>query len=240
MSEDVKLSLPELAVLQSGDNPQTKLAAPGIYELYDDYFAPIRESPIVLLELGVAHGESLKTFARYFANGRIIGIDVEDRGLDFSSHPNVRFEVGDQRDAARLSRLCATHAPDGLDIIIDDASHLGAWSLRSYRTLFPFLKPGGLYIVEDWATGYWTDWPDGGAFEDVTLSKTGDVLQKRIPTHDFGMVGFVKHLVDEVASSGIRPSMTAVPTKPDRLAVMHVHKSIVVLRKAGHVSAPSW
>jgi len=127
----------------------------------------------VLLELGVAQGESLKTFARYFEHGRIIGVDVEDRGLDFSSHPNVRFEVGDQRDAERLSEVCARHAPDGLDIIIDDASHVGAWSLQSYRALFPFLKPGGFYIVEDWATGYWTDWPDGGAFEDVALGVGG-------------------------------------------------------------------
>ena len=117
----MKLSLRELAVLLSvGDNPQTKLAAPVIYELYDDYFSALRDSPIVLLELGVAQGESLKTFASYFENGRIIGIDSEDRGLDFSSHPNVRFEVGDQRDAARLSEVCAAHAPDGLDIVHDE------------------------------------------------------------------------------------------------------------------------
>ena len=103
---------------------------------------------------------------------------------------------------------------------------------RRYRALFPFLKPGGLYIIEDWATGYWTDWPDGGPFEDVTPSDTNDVLQKRIPSHDFGMVGFIKHFVDEVANSGIRPSMTAVPTRPDRLEAMHVYKSVVVLRKA--------
>jgi SAM-dependent methyltransferase len=229
----VKLSLRELAVLQAGaDNPQTKLAIPGIYELYDDYFATIRDNPIALLELGVANGESLKTFARYFEHGRIIGLDVEDRRLDFSSHPNVCFEVGDQRDGARLAQVCATHAPEGLDIVIDDASHLGTWSLKSYRALFPFLKPGGFYIVEDWATGYWADWPDGGAFEDVTLSEGEDVIQKRIPTHDFGMVGFIKHFVDEVAGSGIRASMTAAPSRPDRLEVMHVHKSMVVLRKA--------
>jgi SAM-dependent methyltransferase len=236
-SDDVKRSLRELAVLHSAaGSPHTKLAVPGIYELYDEYFAAIRDRPIVLLELGVAQGESLKTFARYFENGRIVGVDIEDRGLDFSSHPNVRFEVGDQRSAARLSEVCAAHAPEGLDIVIDDASHLGAWSLRSYRALFPFLKPGGFYVVEDWATGYWTDWPDGGAFEDLALPVSDEVLPKRIPTHDFGMVGFVKHLVDEVTGSGIRPSMAAAPTRPDRLDVMHVHKAMVVLRKARHAA----
>jgi len=234
----VKLSLRALAVLQSvGDNPQTKLTAPGIYELYDEYFGALRESPIVLLELGVAHGESLKTFASYFENGRIIGIDNENRGLDFSSHPNIRFELGDQRDAARLSEVCATHAPAGIDIIIDDASHIGAWSLRSYRALFPFLKPGGLYIIEDWATGYWADWADGGLFEDLAELEDNGPFQKRISTHDYGMVGFVKHLVDEVMSRGIRPSMGAALTRPDRLEVMHVHKPLIVLRKARQTAA---
>jgi SAM-dependent methyltransferase len=174
-SEDVKPSLRELALRQSvGDNPHTKLVIPGIYELYDDYFSALRSSAIVLLELGVAQGESLKAFAGYFEHGTIVGLDIEDRGLDFSSHPNVRYAIGDQRDAARLAEVCAAYAPQGLDIIIDDASHVGVWSLTSYRALFPFLKPGGLYIIEDWATGYWTDWPDGGPFEDVTPSGTND------------------------------------------------------------------
>jgi hypothetical protein len=169
--------------------------APGIYELYDEYFAAIRDRPITLLELGVYLGESLKVFGTYFENGRIIGIDIEDRGIDFSSHPNVRFEIGDQRNAARLSEVCATHASDGLDIIIDDASHIGTWSLMSYNALFPHLDPGGLYMIEDW------------------------------------------YLVDEVMSSGIRPSITAPITRPDRLELMHIHKQIVVLQKAG---SPEW
>jgi hypothetical protein len=226
-------SLRDLAVRHSVGDPQTKLVAPGIYELYDSYFAGLREQPVVLLELGVARGESLKTFGTYFKHGTIIGIDIEDRGIDLSSYPNVRFETCDQRDAARLSVVCATHAPDGLDIIIDDASHYGTWSLMSYTALFPFLKPGGLYMIEDWATGYWTDWYDGGEFSQFAPSEQHDIVEKRIPTHDFGMVGFVKYLVDEVMSSGIRPSISAPLTRPNRLEMMHVHKSIVVLRKAG-------
>jgi hypothetical protein len=236
--ENVKLSLCDLAVLHSvGNDPATKLVATGIYELYDEYFAAIRDRPITLLELGVSLGESLKVFGTYFEKGKIIGVDIEDRGIDFSSYPNVRFEIGDQRNAARLSEVCATHAPDGLDIIIDDASHIGTWSLMSYNALFPFLNPGGLYMIEDWATGYWTDWPDGGQFQDFTPAKQDDIVEKRIPSHDFGMVGFIKYLVDEVMSSEIRPSMSAPITRPDRLELMHIHKPIVVLQKAG---SPRW
>ena len=27
------------------------------------------------------------------------------------------------------------------------------------------LKPNGLYVIEDWGTSYWDDWPDGKNFD---------------------------------------------------------------------------
>lgn len=213
-----------------GQNPNTKFVATGIYEMYDQYFAPLVDRPISLLEVGVAQGESLKTFSDFFPGGTIVGVDVQGDGLDFSRHPNVRFEICDQRDGTGLADVCRRNSPNGFDVIIDDASHYGAWSLMTYNALFPFLKPGGLYIVEDWATGYWMDWPDGALFADQFVPD--GTMQKRVPSHDFGMVGFIKYLVDEVASRGIRPSITAPLTRPNLLGSMHVHKSIVVLVKA--------
>lgn len=208
-----------------GSSPNTKLAA-DLYGLYDSYLAPLAAQPLTLLELGVYSGESLKIFATYFPRAKIIGVDLHDPDADFSGFPNIRFELGDQRDAKRLAEICARHAPDGLDVIIDDAAHLGANSWASYQALFPFWKPGGLYFVEDWATGYWADFPDGSEFRETAVDG------KRIVSHDHGMVGFVKALTDEVMSKGIRPSMSAPLTRPDRLEAMHVHKGMVVLRKA--------
>jgi len=215
-----------------GNNPSTKLAAGEIYELYDFYFRELADQPLTLLELGVHSGESLKTFATFFKNGKVIGIDITDRGTDFSAHPNIRFEVGDQTDELRLADICSRHSPNGIDIIIDDASHYGMCSLMSYRHLFPYLKPGGFYIVEDWGTGYWDNWPDGSRFQQFTCEATDGQLGKRIPSHDFGMVGFVKYLIDEVMSSAIRPRIDAARTRPNRLDMMHVHKELVVLKKA--------
>ena len=215
-----------------GKNPATKLAAGALYDLYDGYFRDLADRPVTLLELGVHLGESLKTFATYFSNGKVIGIDITDRGTDFSEFPNIAFRACDQRDGQRLREICSALAPDGLDIVIDDASHYGTWSLTSYNALFPHLKPGGLYVVEDWGTGYWDDWPDGSRFQQFTPETTDGKTGKRIPSHDFGMVGFVKYLVDEVAGSHIRPNRRAPSTRPDRLHTIHVHKEMVVLRKA--------
>ena len=42
------------------------------------------------------------------------------------------------------------------DLIIDDASHLYCESRQTFELSFPFLRPGGWYVVEDWG---WPHWP---------------------------------------------------------------------------------
>lgn len=219
------LSLAQIAAARIDPTDQrTRLQ--NIYAVYAGYFEPMRNEPIALLELGVHNGASLEVWADYFPRGVIVGVDAIDPDADFSARPNIRFELADQRDGERLSQICQRHAPAGFDIIVDDASHVGEFTLASYRALFPHLKPGGLYCVEDWATGYWSTWPDGAAFSEP--SPAG----KRLPTHDYGMVGFVKYLVDDVASRGIRDAPTEPLTRPDRLEFMHVNKAAVVMKKA--------
>jgi len=203
-----------------------------MYALYDQYFADLVDQPVTLLELGVYTGESLKVFASFFERGTLIGVDVEDRHVDLSDYPNALFTLGDQRSAEQLDTICAAHAPGGLDIVIDDASHYGAWSWRSYEILFPHLKRGGLYIVEDWATGYWDDWLDGSRYQEFPAVPRDGEPPKRLPSHDFGMVGFVKRLVDEAVWHGIRPSINAPCTQPRKLEWMHVHPEFVALRKS--------
>jgi hypothetical protein len=62
----------------------------------------------------------------------------------------------DQTDAKRLDEICENAFGDApLDIVIDDASHLYAESRRSFELLFPRMRPGGLYVIEDWAWFHW-------------------------------------------------------------------------------------
>lgn len=201
------------------------------YAIYDRYFGDFTDRPIALLELGVHSGESLKVWASYFPLGNIIGVDITESGADFSAYPNIVFERGDQADPDRLKEILRSHAPAGLDIIIDDASHIGHNSAASYATLFPCLKPGGLYVIEDWGTGYFDDWPDGSHFQRFHSEAVDGQIAKRIPSHDFGMVGFVKSLVDQVAGDNVKPLHTAAPTRPDTMSFMHFYKEMVIIEK---------
>ena len=41
-----------------------------------------------------------------------------------------------------------------IDLVIDDASHLWDKTLASFEVLYPRLRPGGRFVIEDWATQY--------------------------------------------------------------------------------------
>jgi hypothetical protein len=202
-----------------------------IYAIYDRYFGDFSDGAVTLLELGVHTGESLKVWAAYFPRGTIIGVDIMENRVDLSDYPNIVFKRGDQTDPDRLKEIRLAHAPHGLDIIVDDASHIGHKSAASYATLFPYLNPGGLYIIEDWGTGYFDDWPDGSHFQKFRSEAVDGQIAKRIPSHDFGMVGFIKSLVDEVAGGNIKPTLSASPTRSDIMSFMHVYKETVIIGK---------
>lgn len=203
------------------------------YNIYESFFSTIRDNPIGLFEVGVFNGESTKIFSRYFANGSIVGIDHDLKDIDLTGFDNVTLVQGDQSNEVFMGGLADEHFPGGVDIIIDDASHIGSLSKRTFEILFPRLKSGGIYIIEDWGTGYWGDWVDGGIYEfyETSVFHQGE-FPKRIPTHDFGMVGFVKHVIDLVGMSDNRPTFKAEQKVQSQIKAMHVYPGTVVLQKA--------
>jgi hypothetical protein len=137
---------------------------------YHALFSHLREAPIRLLEIGVGGygmkkvgGASLAMWADYFPNGRIIGIDIEEKELDLG--PRVTLLKGAQADAAFLARLGTEHGP--FDILIDDGSHRPSDVVASFHELFPQMADGGLYVIEDVQTSFWAKFggspADGGA-----------------------------------------------------------------------------
>ena len=115
-------------------------------DVYERYLAPLRERPVQLLELGVKRGGSLRMWKEYFPAGWIYGVDVDPR---CAAHAEDRIEVliASQDDAASLGALA--RRAGAFDVIIDDASHINVLTVASFEILFPFLRPGGFYVIED-------------------------------------------------------------------------------------------
>jgi hypothetical protein len=67
----------------------------------------------------------------------------------------------DQADRQALCEIVGREFDGALDLVIDDASHAYEPTRASFETLFPYLRPGGFYIIEDWAWSYREEPPSG-------------------------------------------------------------------------------
>jgi hypothetical protein len=56
----------------------------------------------------------------------------------------------DQKDSRRLHEIVGNEFEDPIDLVIDDGSHMPEETKSSFETLYPLLRPGGLYVIEDW------------------------------------------------------------------------------------------
>lgn len=215
-------------------------------EAYDPFFTPLSTQPVRLLELGVLRGGSLRLWHDYFPNGTIAGVDL-NLPASFKPIDRIRLFRGSQADCPFLTEVARTVAPGGFDIIIDDASHFGDLTKIAFWHLFErHLKPGGLYVIEDWGTGYWGDWSDGKIL-DLKAYTTGPSrwsafwlqlarrlrLKRPYPCHSHGMVGFVKQLVDEQAAGDVtRGSVHGKATRQSKFESLTILPSLVFVRKA--------
>jgi hypothetical protein len=191
--------------------------------------------PINLLELGIFHGGSLLLWRDYLAEGRIAGLDLKRVDVPDESG-RIKVYQGGQDDLALLDRIGKECGP--FHVIIDDASHVGVPSKASFWHLFErYLEPGGVYVIEDWRVGYWANWPDGGQFgapekRGLFASKKED--PKRFKSHDFGLVGFVKQLIDELGADAYTHSSrgSQVPHRVPRFRSIEVFPGQVFVTKA--------
>jgi predicted O-methyltransferase YrrM len=122
-------------------------------------------APRRIFELGIWDGGSTLLFHHLYQPERIVAVDIKpppnalreyvaQRGLN----AEIRLHAGvNQADAAALTRILSDEfSNEPLDLVIDDASHRLRETTASFNVLFPRLRPGGVYVIEDWG---WAHWP---------------------------------------------------------------------------------
>jgi hypothetical protein len=116
-----------------------------------------------VFEVGLFRGGSVALLTSVLAPLKFVGIDINgernpqlDRWLaKRGDQHRVRLHYGvDQADRSALRHLMTTEFDDHeLDLAIDDASHQLTPTAITFNTLFPRLRVGGVYIIEDWNAG---------------------------------------------------------------------------------------
>lgn len=141
---------------------------PHYFPIYERLFGSLRDGFIAadgtkralrFLEIGVSHGGSLQIWRKYFGpDAMIVGVDIDPRCAKVDD-ANLRVRIGSQSDEHFMRDV--VEEMGGIDIVLDDGSHIAKHQRASFDCLFPLLSEGGMYVVEDTQTAYWPLWEGG-------------------------------------------------------------------------------
>jgi cephalosporin hydroxylase len=152
-----------------GSNYGTDKVSHGFCDAYDNKFSKIRSSAKDVLEIGVFFGASILMWRDYFKNATIHGLDTFE-GLQGNGHvfkdadkfykhwennkdvqeriELYKYDQGKEEDLiAFFNDMLKKDIT--FDIIIDDASHLMRDQQLTFKHMFPLIKKGGYYVIED-------------------------------------------------------------------------------------------
>ena len=123
----------------------------GYTAVYEMFMNTYRTKPINFCELGVYTGDSIRMFQDYFK-------DVEYYALDFNPDyiqhckdqnlPRTHYSLVNVKNMEQLQETFKK-IDTQFDIILDDSSHEIPDQYNIIQAATPYLKPGGLLIIED-------------------------------------------------------------------------------------------
>ena len=118
---------------------------------YEFFLEKKRNSQVSILEVGVLDGQSLKTWEEYFPKAKLVGVDIAQGAKRFEGG-RIAIEIADQSNIEQMCAVALKHGP--FDVVIEDGSHVCEHQITTLKTLFPFVREDGIYIVEDLQTNY--------------------------------------------------------------------------------------
>jgi len=201
-------TLVELAVDLSTD----KEIRHGFLRFYDTQFAAFRESARVFIEVGIGNPNgSMNLWPRYFPNAEVHGVD--STAFFPPERERLHLHRFHQDDRPAWEALFKDEIKADADIVIDDGSHRMQDQQRTFEIVFPRVRPGGLYVIEDLHTLF----PElgFGSYGTEDGKTTVDMLQSWLRRNTFAGyhipdTGLLDSLVATITLHGCFRSLTAV------------------------------
>jgi len=170
-------------LLQFANEEATDKGVLGHYyvRVYDFFMRSRRDSIEYLCEVGLlrhvaqrsssqkVHPEapSLRMWRKYLPTTHLVGFDIKE--FEQPHDKNCTIIQGDQSSREDLQKIVDHHS--GYDVIIDDARHASPHQQVTLSFLFPHVRSGGIYFIEDLNT-------QPAKFERDDVPKTLELLKK--------------------------------------------------------------
>ncbi len=180
-------------------------------DIYQHYFSQYQDKKINLLEFGVFQGGSLQLWKNFFGKDvNIFGVDIDLRCENFNEE-QIQIIIGNQEDEIFLKEI-SENLPE-LDIIIDDGGHTMLGQNLTLKHMWPRLRMGGLFVIEDLHTSYWPEF-HGGFGKKETFIET------------------IKNIIDSIHARHSRDlDIHKVNEYTSTVGAIHVYDSVVILEK---------
>ena len=179
-------------------------------DIYHRHFAAFRGKAVTVVEFGVSYGGSAQMWREYFGpRARLYGIDINPKCKQWE-RPWFQVFIGDQADRQFLREIAREIGP--IDILMDDGGHKPPEQIATFEELYPLVKPGGVYLVEDLHTNYMPSWGGGYARPDT-------------------FVEYVKRLTDQLNAYWSEDPRLVVNDFTRTTRSIHYYDSIIVMEK---------
>jgi cephalosporin hydroxylase len=188
------------------------------FDIYDRHFSPYRGREVNVVEFGVSHGGSLQMWRNYFGRrARITGVDIDLRCARLTGD-RINVVIGDQENREFLKELADQVGE--IDVVIEDGGHAMGQQIATFEELWPRVRDGGVFLIEDLHTSYWRKY--GGGYK-----RSGTFIE------------YAKDLIDQLhAWHSQDGEMFKVDEYTRSIRGMHIYDSIIVFDK-GLVTKPT-
>ncbi len=187
-------------------------------EIYAKYLAQFRDTPIKFLEIGIYKACSVKMWEEYLKNAELHFIDITFDNAEYFSDRS-HYHLCDQENPKQLQQFIQTSGGN-FDVILDDGGHTMNQQIISFQILFPQVKSGGMYIIEDLHTSYWPGhFGGGGAHSTINFLKA--LIDE---------VNYVGNITTKASHLNIPPSC-GLNNYQEQIESIHFYDSVVIITK---------
>jgi len=180
------------------------------FDIYHRHLQKFRHRPVTVVEFGVQFGGSAQMWREYFGpDAAIYGVDIDPRCKAWEE-PGFKVFIGDQADRRFLRRIAKKVGP--IDVLIEDGGHHPAQQIATFEELYPQVRPGGVFLIEDLHTSYFPTYSGG-------LGKAGTFIE------------YAKPLIDQLNAYHSREPGFVVDELTRTTGSIHCYDSVIVFEK---------